>query len=103
MPRIPDQTPTERRKGESALSDFADYVQKQQAKRTPLAPASKQAALIEEHDELDIIDSLGLAEESRAIRLKHVLLDTNANTQGESVEKLKEYVKGRLGDEHGEF
>lgn len=93
----------ERRKGESALSDFADYVQRQQANRRPLAPAAKQAAQFEEHDELDIIDSLGLAEESRAIRLKQVLVDTDPDTEAESVEKLKEHVKGRLGEEHGEF
>jgi GTPase len=93
----------ERRKGESALSDFADYVEKQQANRRPLAPAKKQAAAIEEHDELDILDSLGLAEESRAIRLKQVLLDSNADTEEESTGKLREYVKGRLGEEHGEF
>ena len=93
----------ERRQKESALSDFADYVQKQQANRRPLAPAKKQAEMIEEHDELDILDTLGLAEESRAIRLKQVLLDTNAATVDESVKKLKEYVEGRLGEEHGEF
>jgi GTPase len=94
---------SERRKGESALSDFADYVEKQQANRRPLAPASKQVAAIEEHDELDILDTLDLADESRAIRLKHVLLDTNAATEEESIGKLKEYVKGRIGEEHGEF
>ena len=93
----------ERRKGESALSDFADYVQKQQANRRPLAPAKKQAEMIEDHDELDILDSLGLAEESRAVRLKQVLLDTDPATEDESVKKLKEYVKGRLDTEHGEF
>jgi hypothetical protein len=103
MPRAPELPPADRRKGESALSDFADYVQKQQANRRPLATAAKQAAHFEEHDELDILDSLGLAEESRAIRLKQVILDTDPDTESESVEKLKEYVKARLGNEHGEF
>ncbi|KIW00171.1 hypothetical protein, variant [Verruconis gallopava] len=103
MPRIPDLPAAERRKGESALSDFADYVQKQQANRRPFISNSKQAAVIEEHDELDILDTLGLAEESRAIRLNHVLLDTNVETKNASVNKLKDYIKSRLADEHGEF
>jgi GTPase len=94
----------DRRKGESALSDFADYVQKQQANRRPLAPAKKQVAItVEEHDELDILDTLDLHEESRAVRLKQVLLDDNATTEAESIKKLEEYVKGRIDDEHGEF
>jgi GTPase len=93
----------ERRKNEGALSDFADYVQKQQANRRPLAPAKKQAAMIEEHDELDFLDTLDLTDESRAIRLKQVLLDTDATTEAESIKKLKEYVKGRINEEHGEF
>ncbi|TKA61321.1 hypothetical protein B0A49_10694, partial [Cryomyces minteri] len=55
--------------GLNALSDFADYVQKQQALRKP--PRSdvdsaygSQSVVTDDHAELDIIDSLGLAEES---------------------------------------
>ncbi|KAK5012337.1 hypothetical protein LTR39_004200, partial [Cryomyces antarcticus] len=76
------QTAQERRAGESALSDFADYVQKQQALRKP--PRSdidsaygSQSVVTDNHAELDIIDSLGLAEESTQVRLKHILLDSS--------------------------
>lgn len=85
----------ERRKGESALSDFADYVQKQQALRRP--PGQAQAAL-EDHDELDIIDKLGLADESSHIPLKALLL----NPTEENVKTLTEYLQGRLAEGYGE-
>jgi GTPase len=85
---------------QKALSDFADYVQKQQAKRKP-AGATPQP-VIEEHDELDIIDQLGLAEESHTIRLKQVLLDDTTDTRDNSVKQFKEYVTGRLDEGNGE-
>lgn len=85
----------ERRKGESALSDFADYVQKQQALR--LAPG-QNAAILEEHDELDIIDQLGLADDAQHVRLKSLLLDSAE----ENVAALTEYLQVRLTEGHGE-
>lgn len=85
-----------------ALSDFADYVQKQQEKRKPAGYANANGAKIEEHhDELDILDSLGLAEESTAIRLKHVLLDTGDIEN--STKQLTTYVQKRLDEGHGEM
>lgn len=87
-----------------ALSDFADYVQKQQEKRRPFdghGNANGTKPVLEEHDELDIIDSLGLAEESTAIRLKHVLLD-NSDTEN-SVKQLSTYVQNRLDEGHSEI
>jgi GTPase len=50
---------------------------------------------------LDIIDSLGLAEESKAIRLKHVLLDSSDAEN--SIKQLTTYVQNRLGEGHGEM
>jgi len=87
-----------------ALSDFADYVQKQHEKRQPFtgtASANGAKPVLEEHDELDIIDSLGLAEESTAIRLKHVLLDSSDVEN--STKQLSTYVQNRLDEGHGEM
>lgn len=78
-------------------------MQKQQAKRAPLAPATAKTAVVEEHDELDIIDQLDLADESPTIRLKNVLVDTNPSTEIASIEQLTSYIKDRLDNEHGEF
>ncbi|KAF2650726.1 P-loop containing nucleoside triphosphate hydrolase protein [Lophiostoma macrostomum CBS 122681] len=92
------QSPTERRKGESALSDFADYVQKQQALRRPPGQGQKPAVL-EDHDELDIIDQLGLSDDtSSRIPLKTLLLDP-AEDYGPL---LLEHLRGRLAEGHGE-
>ncbi|KAK5019728.1 P-loop containing nucleoside triphosphate hydrolase protein [Cryomyces antarcticus] len=100
------QTAQERRAGESALSDFADYVQKQQALRKP--PRSdidsaygSQSVVTDNHAELDIIDSLGLAEESTQVRLKHILLDSSKDAD-ESVMLLTGLLNGRLEEGHGE-
>ncbi|KAF2758998.1 P-loop containing nucleoside triphosphate hydrolase protein [Pseudovirgaria hyperparasitica] len=92
------QTPQDRRKGESALSDFADYVQKQQTlRRAPGAPAPP----LEEHDELDIIDQLGLDEESSHIRLREVLLDKQTDAE-ECVRALAEHLTVRMDEGHNE-
>ncbi|KAF2000863.1 hypothetical protein P154DRAFT_563028 [Amniculicola lignicola CBS 123094] len=90
-------SPVERRKGESALSEFADYVQKQQALRRP--GGQPAAATLEEHDELDILDTLGLSDDTSShIRLKTLLLDPAE----ENVAALAEHVRGRLDEGHGE-
>ncbi|OJD33176.1 gtp-binding protein 1 [Diplodia corticola] len=95
------QLPTQdRRRGESALSDFAEYVQKQQSRRGK--PLAADPAVTEEHDELDIIDQLGLDDESgAAVRLKHILLD-NGDTADESVAALANHLNARLLEGHGE-
>ncbi|KAF2746271.1 P-loop containing nucleoside triphosphate hydrolase protein [Sporormia fimetaria CBS 119925] len=90
------QNPAERRKGESALSDFADYVQKQQDLRRP--PGQAPAA-IEEHDELAILDELGLSDDtSPRIPLKTLLL----GPEEENKSALADYVRGRISEGHGE-
>ncbi|KAF2197638.1 hypothetical protein GQ43DRAFT_451557 [Delitschia confertaspora ATCC 74209] len=88
----------ERRKGESALSDFADYVQKQQALRRP--PGTQQdSGTFEDHDELDIIDQLGLSDEPASrIPLRTLLLDS----ADESIAGLGELLRARLDEGHGE-
>ncbi|KAF2865440.1 GTP-binding protein 1 [Massariosphaeria phaeospora] len=87
--------PADRRKGESALSEFADYVQKQQAlRRPPGAPA-----VLEDHDELDILDELGLSDDSSSrVSLRTLFLDpAEAN-----VSALADHIRARLAEGHGE-
>ncbi|KAH8801590.1 P-loop containing nucleoside triphosphate hydrolase protein [Xylogone sp. PMI_703] len=88
------QLPHERRKGETALSDFADYVEKQQAQRYPAA----KSASIENHAELDILDSLDLEDTSPQVRLKELLLDET----GETLNRLVNILELRLDEGHGE-
>jgi GTPase len=57
--------------------------------------------MTDDHAELDIIDSLGLAEESSHVRLKHLLLD-QSNDADESRTLLTGLLNGRLEEGHGE-
>lgn len=92
----PKQSLAERRKGESALSEFADYVQKQQALRRPPGQAS---VVLEDHDELSILDDLDLSDDTKPhIRLKTLLTDPAED----NVEALAEHIKERLAEGHGE-
>ncbi|KAK4043832.1 P-loop containing nucleoside triphosphate hydrolase protein [Parachaetomium inaequale] len=108
------QLPHERRKGEAALSDFAEYVEKQQALRYP---SSKQAATaaaavggattnsaqadLEHHEELDdILDSLDLSDPAPRVRLRELLLSPAGDA--DTLEKLAGIVKERLLEGHGE-
>jgi len=105
--RYNKQTSAERRAGESALSDFADYVQTQQAnRRLPTTDADSaygtgtQSVVTEDHAELDILDSLGLSDEP-STKLKHLLLDKSGDSD-ESISLLTGHVNGRLEEGHGE-
>lgn len=82
-----------------ALSDFAEYVQKQQSKRDakPTAPPVVATGTAE-HAELDILDSLDLSDDLPRVRLKRVLL----NTSEESTQQLKDILAARLDEGHGE-
>lgn len=77
------------------MSEFADYVQKQQALRRPPGQAP---AIPEEHDELSILDELGLEENSTHVRLKTLLLDPAEENDA----ALAEYLVARLAEGHGE-
>ncbi|KAF2140530.1 uncharacterized protein K452DRAFT_273127 [Aplosporella prunicola CBS 121167] len=109
MPTTRPERPTaqDRRRGESALSDFAEYVQKQQGKRRPATDqdsaygTATPSVVTEEHDELDIIDQLGLADETQSIKLRHILLDASVDAD-ESATLLTNYINGRLIEGHGE-
>lgn len=87
---------------QQALSDFADYVQKQQALQrptnaVPIKPSnSKQPVAPVDHAELDIIDSLGLEDVAPPARLKELLLDTGQETA------LEALLAARLDEGYGE-
>ncbi|KAK4505650.1 hypothetical protein PRZ48_003615 [Zasmidium cellare] len=97
------QTPQERRAGESALSDFADYVQQQQALRKPpiSGHAASNGAPKQEHAELDILDTLDLADDKPKVRLKDLLLD-QTETKDDSVKQLESLITDRLDEGRGE-
>ncbi|KAK4198072.1 P-loop containing nucleoside triphosphate hydrolase protein [Triangularia verruculosa] len=109
------QLPHEKRKGEAALSDFAEYVEKQQALRFPLsrgaaastAPHSavtKNAQVDldhEHHDELDdILDSLDLSDPTPRVRLRELLLASDGDA--DALQKLSDILQQRLLEGHGE-
>lgn len=94
-----------RRAGETALSDFADYVEQQQRKRgnpTSGASVSRPSTAVgdstEDHDELDILESLGLADETDNVKMKELLLGHT----DENKKKLKELLDTRMDEGRGE-
>ncbi|KAK3046633.1 hypothetical protein LTR09_011915 [Extremus antarcticus] len=91
------QSTQERRAGETALSEFADYVQQQQALRKPAAPSSSttNGAAKHEHAELDILDDLDLGDDKPKVKLKHLLLDATETTD-ESIKQLQSIIESRL-------
>ena len=106
------QLPHEKRKGEAALSDFAEYVEKQQALRYPSssskAPAASSTATgpgtqtdFDHHEELDdILDSLNLSDPAPRVRLRDLLL--SAQDDAGSLQKLADVLDERLTEGHGE-
>ncbi|KAL9618054.1 MAG: hypothetical protein Q9160_007183 [Pyrenula sp. 1 TL-2023] len=103
----------ERRKGELALSDFADYVERQQAHRprpgergASVAPSDSgystgQSTITEDHAELDIIDQLGLSDAASQVKLKEWLLDTSSDS-GATLQQLAGLLQARMDEGHGE-
>lgn len=93
------------------MSEFADYVERQQSRRAlpgrgQSVHASQsgygtESTLIEDHDELDIIDTLNLAESSAHVRLKELLLDTSEDGDAK-LEQLSNLIQNRLLEGHGE-
>ena len=79
------------------MSEFADYVEKQQALRYP-SSAAPNTNLVEDHAELDILNDLDLADTSPQVRLKELLLDNDAET----LTRLANLLELRLEEGHGE-
>ena len=90
-----------------ALSEFADYVEKQQAKGRgkSVAPSdsgySTQSTKYEEHAELDILESLNLAETSTQVKLKELLLDGGEDAEV-TLSQLGNVLQKRMLEGHGE-
>lgn len=93
------------------MSEFADYVEKQQSKRphpgrpSSVAPTDSgygtQSTVTEDHAELDIIDTLNLSETSAHVRLKHLLLDTSEDAE-RTLQQLTNLLQSRMLEGHGE-
>jgi hypothetical protein len=79
-----------------ALSEFADYAEKWQAHRRP---PGQPPATFEEHDELDILDQLGLSDEASTRTPIRTLLLGPAE---ENEAALAEHLRARLDEGHGE-
>ncbi|EEP80147.1 conserved hypothetical protein [Uncinocarpus reesii 1704] len=110
------QTLEERRRGELSLSEFAEYVEKQQANRyggsqardVSVAPsdsgyftATRSTAVAEEHPELDILDQLGFSDSSPPVKLKSLLLDDSPDAET-TLQQLATVVKSRVDEGQGE-
>lgn len=86
------------------MSEFADYVEKQQALRYPSAASAATAAsssttTVEDHAELDILlNSLDLADDSPAVWLKELLLNISSDT----LARLVDLLEARIAEGHGE-
>lgn len=103
-----DKLPHERRKGDAALSDFAEFVEQQQAIRFPSSrhtaeptrATEQPPTSTNEYDaELDdILDSLDLADKDPRVSLHKLLLDES----DESLRQLVDDITLRLEDGHGE-
>ncbi|KAI1760374.1 P-loop containing nucleoside triphosphate hydrolase protein [Hypoxylon sp. FL1150] len=97
------QLPHERRKGEAALSDFAEFVEKQQALRYPSAKPADPVAKpdpIEHHEELDILDSLNLGDSEPSVSLRELLLSPADDAAAQ--QKLSDHITQRLLEGHNE-
>ncbi|KAI1194865.1 P-loop containing nucleoside triphosphate hydrolase protein, partial [Nemania serpens] len=105
--------PHERRKGEAALSDFAEFVDKQQGLRYPRTrpegpntaasgtAASTTQPATEYHEELDILDTLNFDESEPQVPLRQLLLPSPEHDESNQA-KLAEHIAERLAEGHGE-
>ncbi|KMQ41690.1 hypothetical protein HL42_7612 [Trichophyton rubrum] len=119
-------TAEERRKREQAcivplscaytsLSEFAEYVEKQQEKRYlrsqnrdgSVAPSDSGYSTTaistahDDHSELDILDQLGLSDHPSSVQLKDLLLDNSPDAES-NISRITSVVKGRLEEGQGE-
>ncbi len=85
------------------MSEFAEYVEKQQAKgkgrESSVTPSDSGYST--EHAELDILDTLDLAETSNQVKLKELLLDTGDDTEV-TLRQLSDLLQKRMLEGNGE-
>ncbi|KAJ5653940.1 hypothetical protein N7490_000943 [Penicillium lividum] len=99
----------ERKRGEVALSEFAEYAEKQQTHRSAVAvPPSDSgyetgsvAPSLEDHAELDILDQLCLSDNPRTVKLKELLLGTGEDNEN-SLQLLAGTIQARTDEGLGE-
>lgn len=89
-----------------ALSEFAEYADKQQAYRTHVAPSAPgdsdySTNTHEDHAELEILDQLGLSDTPCTVKLKDLLLGTGENME-DSIQALARIIQTRIDEGHGE-
>lgn len=108
MPVHPKTNPEERKRGEIALSEFAEYAEKQQSHRSAVAVPSDSgyetgsvAPSLEDHAELDILDQLCLSDTPRAVKLKELLVGTGEDTEN-SLQLLAGILQARTDEGLGE-
>lgn len=85
-----------RRAGETALSDFADYVEKAQSTLTATSTSQPSTNPDLDHDELSILETLGLADSAPAHSLRDLLLSPDGKP------KLKELLEKLCQEGRGE-
>lgn len=91
-----------------ALSEFAEYAEKQQAHRSPYVPSDSGyssahvSRIAEDHAELEILDQLGLSDAPKIARLKDLLLGTGEEDPGTSLQTLAGILQSRIDEGHGE-
>lgn len=89
-----------------ALSEFAEYADKQQSLRaTQTAPldngTSDKPAENEDHAELEILDQLGLSDDPKTVKLKELFLSPDDKSDG-NIKVLAEILQNRIDEGHGE-
>ncbi|KAB8073949.1 P-loop containing nucleoside triphosphate hydrolase protein [Aspergillus leporis] len=105
-PAGPKLSLEDRRRGEMALSEFAEYAEKQQSHRS-VAPSdsgystASVSRVQEDHEELEILDQLGLSDSPKTTRLKDLLLNTG-DEQEDSLQLLGSIIQARIDEGHGE-
>ncbi|KKK19990.1 hypothetical protein P175DRAFT_0427385 [Aspergillus ochraceoroseus IBT 24754] len=112
----PKTSVEDRRRGEIALSEFAEYADKQQSQRsahlalldngittttTTTASPGCEAPAHEDHAELEILDQLGLSDDPKTVRLKDLLLRTGDHPE-EDLQVLAGILQARIDEGHGE-
>ncbi|KAL4891298.1 putative GTP binding protein [Aspergillus ambiguus] len=89
----PKPSVEDRRRGEMALSEFAEYADKQQSRVAD--PAH------EHHAELEILDQLGLSDTPKTVKWKDLLLDSSEKAE-DSIQTLATLLQARIDEGHGE-
>lgn len=87
-----------------ALQEFADYVTAEEAlqQRNPASKATANTPSGVEHEELEILDQLGLTDSPQAtVKLKEMLLSSYPGNEVSS-KQLSDFLKKRVDDGFGE-